>query len=90
MCAADYYAWTGDLETLRTLRPALDAALRWIDEFGDRDGDGFVEYERRSAGGLRNQGWKDSRGLNRPLPMGASRRARSRSSRCRATSTPPS
>ncbi|MGC2372348.1 MAG: glycogen debranching N-terminal domain-containing protein [Solirubrobacteraceae bacterium] len=60
MCAADYYAWTGDLETLRTLRPALDAALGWIDEFGDRDGDGFVEYERRSAGGLRNQGWKDS------------------------------
>jgi len=60
MCAADYYAWTGDLETLRALRPALDAALRWIDEFGDRDGDGFVEYERRSPAGLRNQGWKDS------------------------------
>jgi glycogen debranching enzyme len=60
MCAADYYAWTGDLETVRALRPALDAALRWIDEFGDLDGDGFIEYERRSPGGLRNQGWKDS------------------------------
>ncbi|MEA2200006.1 MAG: hypothetical protein QOI89_602 [Solirubrobacteraceae bacterium] len=60
MRAADYYAWTGDLDTLRTLRPALDAALRWIDEYGDRDGDGFVEYERRSSAGLRNQGWKDS------------------------------
>jgi glycogen debranching enzyme len=60
MCAADYYAWTGDLETMRALRPALDGALGWIDEFGDRDGDGFVEYERRSPGGLRNQGWKDS------------------------------
>ncbi len=60
MCAADYYAWTGDLQTLRTLRPALDAALRWIDEFGDRDGDGFIEYERRSPAGLGNQGWKDS------------------------------
>ena len=60
MCAADYYAWTGDLETLRALRPALDAALGWIDEFGDRDGDGFIEYERRSPAGLRNQGWKDS------------------------------
>jgi glycogen debranching enzyme len=60
MRAADYYAWTGDLETLRLLRPALDAALAWIDEHGDRDGDGFVEYECRSEGGLRNQGWKDS------------------------------
>ena len=58
--AADYYAWTGDLETLRSLRPALDRALAWIDEYGDRDGDGFVEYQRRSSGGLRNQGWKDS------------------------------
>jgi len=60
MCAADYYAWTGDLETLHALRPMLDAALRWLDEFGDRDGDGFIEYERRSPAGLRNQGWKDS------------------------------
>ena len=58
--AADYYKWTGDLETLSALRPALDRALRWIDESGDRDGDGFVEYERRSPGGLQNQGWKDS------------------------------
>ena len=51
----------GDLETLRALRPARDAAVRWIDEYGDRDGDGdgFVEYERRSPGGLQNQGWKD-------------------------------
>ena len=60
MRAADYYKWTGDLETLSALRPALDRALRWIDEYGDRDGDGFVEYERRSPGGLQNQGWKDS------------------------------
>ena len=58
--AADYYTWTGDLQTLRALRAALDAALLWIDEYGDRDGDGFVEYERRSPGGLQNQGWKDS------------------------------
>jgi glycogen debranching enzyme len=58
--AADYYRWTGDLEILRRPRPALDAALGWIDRYGDRDGDGFVEYERRSPGGLQNQGWKDS------------------------------
>ena len=60
MRAADYYSWTGDLEAVNTLRPRLDAALRWIDEYGDRDRDGFVEYERRSPGGLQNQGWKDS------------------------------
>jgi glycogen debranching enzyme len=60
MCAADYHAWTGDLETLRALRPALDRALAWIDVYGDRDGDGFIEYERRSPAGLLNQGWKDS------------------------------
>jgi glycogen debranching enzyme len=60
MAAADYYAWTGELETLRMLRPAMDRALQWIDEYGDRDGDGFIEYERRSTAGLRNQGWKDS------------------------------
>jgi small-conductance mechanosensitive channel len=58
--AADYYRWRGDLETLRGLRPALDAALAWLDEYGDCDGDGFVEYQRRSPGGLQNQGWKDA------------------------------
>jgi glycogen debranching enzyme len=60
MLAGAYYRWTADLETLSELRPALDAALRWMDEHGDRDGDGFLEYERRAPGGLRNQGWKDS------------------------------
>src|SRR6185503_10538496 len=37
-----------------------DAACAWIDDYGDRDGDGFVEYGRRSGDGLANQGWKDS------------------------------
>jgi glycogen debranching enzyme len=58
--AAAYYRWTADLETLATLHPALDAALEWIDRYGDQDGDGFVEYERRSPAGLANHGWKDS------------------------------
>ena len=60
MLAGGYYRWTLDLDTMTQLRPALDAALAWIDEWGDRDGDGFVEYERRSPAGLRNHGWKDS------------------------------
>ncbi len=34
--------------------------MAWIDEFGDRDGDGYVEYQRATRGGLVNQGWKDS------------------------------
>src|SRR5436309_4547640 len=60
MVAGEYFRWTGDLETLAFLRPALDRALEWIDRWGDSDGDGFVEYARRSPAGLINQGWKDS------------------------------
>jgi glycogen debranching enzyme len=52
--------WTGDLELSKELLPAAEAALRWIDERGDLDGDGFVEYQTRSPKGIRNQGWKDS------------------------------
>ena len=54
------FRWTGDMELVKSLWPNALAALRWIDEFGDRDGDGFVEYERRTPAGLLNQGWKDS------------------------------
>jgi glycogen debranching enzyme len=56
-------AWldrTGEAETLRPLWPNIEAALRWIEEHGDRDGDGFVEYGRMTEAGLANQGWKDS------------------------------
>ena len=52
--------WTGDDALVDRLWPNAMAALDWIDQWGDRDGDGFVEYERRSETGLRNQGWKDS------------------------------
>jgi glycogen debranching enzyme len=54
------YRWTGDLELVRSLWPNAVAALEWIDRWGDRDGDGFVEYHRRTPAGLLNQGWKDS------------------------------
>jgi glycogen debranching enzyme len=56
----EYFVRTGDLETVRTLWPNALAALAWIDEFGDRDRDGFVEYYRQTKEGLANQGWKDS------------------------------
>jgi glycogen debranching enzyme len=57
---AQHFRWTGDLAFARHLLPNVEAALNWIDEYGDRDGDGFVEYQTRSPNGIRNQGWKDS------------------------------
>ena len=57
----EYERWTGDADLVRELEPAARAALRWIDEDGDLDGDGYVEYERRNKEtGLENQCWKDS------------------------------
>ncbi|HEY6620626.1 MAG TPA: amylo-alpha-1,6-glucosidase [Steroidobacteraceae bacterium] len=56
----EYFRRTGDLETIRSLWPNAEAALAWIDRYGDRDGDGFVEYYRQTKEGLANQGWKDS------------------------------
>jgi glycogen debranching enzyme len=55
-----YWQRSGDRETLKTIWPEVKAALEWITRYGDRDGDGFLEYHGRHAGGLRNQGWKDS------------------------------
>jgi glycogen debranching enzyme len=52
--------WGLDLATARSLLPAADAALEWIRSYGDLDGDGFVEYQRKTDRGLVNQGWKDS------------------------------
>jgi glycogen debranching enzyme len=55
-------AWSGDLCVFNELQPNIEAALRWIDEFGDFDRDGYLEYRCKSEGGLVNQGWKDSNG----------------------------
>jgi glycogen debranching enzyme len=57
---AQHFRWTGDLAFAEKLLPAAQAALDWIDEYGDLDGDGFVEYLSRSPRGIKNQGWKDS------------------------------
>ncbi len=51
--------WTGSDDFYNDLLPNVMQALTWIDEYGDLDGDGFVEYQTKSSGGLRNQGWKD-------------------------------
>jgi glycogen debranching enzyme len=57
----EYERFTGDGERVRRLEPNARAALAWIEEDGDRDGDGYVEYERRNTEtGLENQCWKDS------------------------------
>jgi glycogen debranching enzyme len=58
--AGAYYQRTGDRALIETIWPAVDRALTWIDRFGDRDGDGLVEYARQSPTGLVQQGWKDS------------------------------
>ena len=58
--AAAYYERTGDLEFIRSIWPKVERALAWIDDYGDYDRDGFVEYQRKSSNGLAHQGWKDS------------------------------
>jgi len=58
--AGAYFERTGDRDFLQRLWPNVQRALAWIDKYGDIDGDGFVEYVRRSPSGLIQQGWKDS------------------------------
>lgn len=60
MLAAAYLRRTGDRDFIASIWPSIRAALAWIDTYGDRDGDGFVEYYRRTPSGLAHQGWKDS------------------------------
>ena len=56
----EYLAWTGDVALIHELRGNIDAALDWIDRFGDSDGDGYLDYRGAYGNGLVNQGWKDS------------------------------
>jgi len=57
---SEVWRWTDDAGLVRDLREPALRALEWIDEHGDLDGDGFVEYQRRSPRGLLHQSWKDS------------------------------
>jgi glycogen debranching enzyme len=58
--AGAYYKRTGDRAFVESIWSNVQRALEWIDRYGDADGDGFVEYSRRSKHGLIHQGWKDS------------------------------
>jgi glycogen debranching enzyme len=57
---SEVWRWTDDAALVRDLKGHALAALEWIEKYGDRDGDGFIEYERRTDQGLDNQSWKDS------------------------------
>ena len=70
MLVGELRRWGTPLADLEPLLPHVDRALDWVRTHGDRDGDGFVEYERATPHGLVNQGWKDSfDGIT--LPSGA-------------------
>jgi len=58
--ASEYLKWTNDINLIKELKNNIDGAVDWIKNYGDIDGDLFVEYERKSERGLENQGWKDS------------------------------
>jgi glycogen debranching enzyme len=58
--AGEYFKTTGDRQFIESIWPNIEAALNWLDQHGDCDGDGFIEYSRQSPRGLVNQGWKDS------------------------------
>ncbi len=79
-------AWrcTGDPDLLARDMPVAEKCLTWIDKYGDRDGDGFQEYQTRSKAGAYNQGWRDS-GQALVNPDGSIVTTPSRSRRSRAT-----
>jgi glycogen debranching enzyme len=60
MLAGHYLKRTNDLATINRIWPNILNALTWINKYGDIDGDGFVEYQKKATHGLTNQGWKDS------------------------------
>jgi glycogen debranching enzyme len=57
---SEVFQWTDDEQLIRDLMPHIKRALHWLDHYGDLDGDGLIEFRRRSPKGLINQGWKDS------------------------------
>jgi glycogen debranching enzyme len=60
MLLGELQRWGGKESAIAALLPHADRAMEWIEAYGDADGDGFVEYRRKTSDGLVNQGWKDS------------------------------
>jgi glycogen debranching enzyme len=60
LLAGAYFSRTANLSFIRGIWPNIKSALRWMDEYGDCDSDGLLEYQQRSSRGLSQQGWKDS------------------------------
>jgi glycogen debranching enzyme len=60
MLLGELRRWGLEREAVEELLPYADRALEWVENWGDRDGDGYVEYQRHTDKGLENQGWKDS------------------------------
>ena len=90
MLAGAYYERTGDREFIEQIWPNVERALAWIDRYGDVDGDGFVEYARRTSRRACPAGLEGLAGLGVPRRRRRWPRRRSRCARCRATSTRPS
>ena len=85
-CSTSTTAGRATTELVRELEPNARAALAWIEDSGDVDGDGYVEYARRNRHGLVNQCWKDSWDAIQ-FADGTLAEGRSRPARSRATST---
>ncbi len=61
MLIARHALWSGSLDLFNELRGNIDRAFDWMSRWGDRNGDGYIEYDGRThEGGPVNQGWKDS------------------------------
>ncbi len=57
---ARHARWTGSLDLFHQLQDNIQAGLKWVDEYGDSDGDGYLDYNADMPSGLINEGWKDS------------------------------
>ena len=60
MALHELWLWSGDMAMVQRFLPVAEGCLDWIDNYGDRDGDGFQEYQTRSSMGYENVAWKDS------------------------------